>query len=254
MGNRKDLLTWLKERYGDCSRSAFISKLRNFFSEEPSQETISRAEETAPTPEDMPDIRALDINGTDAWRSHINRLKDFDLLTDCLTKNTTLLKKASLSTFAKSVNQSLEKIPAYVDKIFQEPLDIDEETSEDVARQTGKFVKDNIWDLIRGCRSGIKHSQGQEQAFYVSFGEKLEEYLSSIGVYRKNIHLGDDVRSNAKWFETPFIKETDKKDKMGLIDEIEVVPHFIPYRAEDNNCDELILKGVCIAFGEAKKK
>ena len=177
MGNRKDLLTWLKERYGDCSRSAFISKLRIFFSGEPSQETIPRAEETAPTSEDMPDIRALDINGTDAWRSHINRLKDFYLLTDCLTKNKTLLKKASLSTFAKSVNQSLEKIPAYVDKIFQEPLDIDEETSEDVARQTGKFVKDNIWDLIRGCRSGIKHSQGQEQAFYVFFGEKLEEYL-----------------------------------------------------------------------------
>ena len=29
--------------------------------------------------------------------------------------------------------------------------------------ETGKIVKDYIWDLLRGCHSGIKHSQGVEK-------------------------------------------------------------------------------------------
>lgn len=108
--------------------------------------------------------------------------------------------------------------------------------------------------MLRGCHSGIKHSQGIEKKFYESFYDALEQYLSSIGVYRKNITEGMDIRSNAKWFETPFIRESSVKGCVGKIDEIEVSPHVIPYRDDDGGQDEQILKGVCIAFGEAKKK
>ena len=137
---------------------------------------------------------------------------------------------------------------------IKEPIDINDDTSEEVARQTGKIVKDYVWDLLRGCHSGIKHSQGVEKKFYESFYGCLENYLAEICVYRKNITVGMDVRANAKWFDTPFIRETSDVNLMGNIDEIEVTPHFIPYRDDDGEQDELILKGVCIAFGESKKK
>ena len=227
---RKNFLARLKNRFGDCSRQSLLQKLRGRFSgsEKKSDENI------------------LDINGTDAWRNHIEKLKDLSIIADCISKS-------SMTPFVKTVTNFLNDIPKYIDKHFKEPADIDEDTGEDVARQTGKLVKEYIRELLRGCHNGMKHNQGTEKIFYESFHNALEKYLSSIVVYRKNITEGMDIRSNAKWFETPCIRETSLKSRIGKIDEIEVSPYFIPYRDENGEKDELILKGICIAFGEAKK-
>ena len=258
MEERKDFLYRLKEMFGDCSRQSFLKKLRIFFDGINKEESLDKGEfkqaNEHKAVEDEENSKPLDINGTDAWHNHVETLKDISLLSACLSKYSTLLKKSAMAPFAKSVNNAITEIPAYVDKHFKEPWDITEETSEKIARQTGTFVKDVLWDLLRSCHSGMKHSQDKEKEFYESFESRMEDYLSSIGVYRKAIVPGMDVRKNAKWFETPFIRETTAFGRLGTIDEIEVTPHFIPYLDEDNNIDELILKGVCIAFGEAKKK
>lgn len=258
MEERKDFLYRLKEMFGDCSRQSFLKKLRDFFcnvNQEKSSDEVEFKQINELEAYEREEIsKPLDINGTDAWYNHVEFLKDTSPLSTCLIKSNTLLKKSTMAPFAKSVNNALAEIPAYVDKHFKEPRDITEETSEETARQTGKFVKDVLWDLLRGCHSGMKHSQGKEKDFYESFERRLEAYLSSIGVYRKDIVIGMDVRKNAKWFETPFIRDTTASGQWGTIDEIEVTPHFIPYLDEDNNTDEFILKGVCIVFGEAKKK
>lgn len=255
MKGRKNFLTQLRELFGNSSRQSFLQKLQNFFSDSAkkpqriNKEIIKHKSELEET-----QLVIIDINGTDAWRNHVERLKDVSVLAEGISNSEILLRNSNMAPFAKSVTTSLVDIPAYVNKHFKEPMDINDDTSEEVARQTGKLVKNYIWDLLRGCHSGIKHSQGPEKSFYESFYERLEQYLSSIGVCRKNIKVGMDIRDNAKWFETPFIRESSVTSQIGTIDEIEVSPHFIPYRDEDGAQDELILKGVCIAFGEARKK
>ena len=254
MEERKKLIARLRDLFGDCSRQSFLQKLRNCFSG--SAESLAKQKESSPIKSNLPSptLSVLDINGTDAWRSHVEQLKDLSVLSNCISKFKNLLKNGNMKPFVKSVTNCLNDIPNYVDKHFKEPMDINEDTSEDVAQQTGKLVKDHVWDLLRGCHSGIKHSQGMEKEFYVSFYNALEQYLSNIGVYRKGITIGMDIRSNAKWFETPCIRESLVKGHIGKIDEIEVTPYFIPYRDDEGERDELILKGVCIAFGETKKK
>ena len=255
MEGRKEFLIRLKEFFGECSRQSFLQKLRSFFSDSAqkpqrlSEETIKHESESEET-----QVVIIDINSTDAWRNYVERLKNVSALSDCISNSEILLENNNIAPFAKSVTNSLTDIPAYVDKHFKEPVDINDDNSEDMARQIGKLVKNYVWDLLRGCHSGIKHSYDAEKSFYESFYECLEQYLSSIGVYRKNIKVGMDIRKNAKWFETPFIRESSVTSQIGAIDEIEVFPHFIPYRDDDGAQDELILKGVCIAFGEARKK
>ena len=255
MENRKKFLSRLKQHFGDCSRQTFLQKLRNFF--DGKSTNLAEGNDAKESSEhDISEIHVnlIDINSTDAWREHVNRLKDITVLSDCLSRSKMLLKRTNMAPFAKSVTNSITEIPAYVDRHFKEPMDITDDTSEDVAQQTGKLVKVYVRDLLRGCHSGIKHSQGTERNFFESFYDCLEGYLSGIGVYRKNITVGMDVRVNAKWFDTPFIRETSDVNLMGNIDEIEVAPYFIPYRDDDGGQDELILKGVCIAFGESKNK
>ena len=255
MEDRKKFLSRLKHHFGDCSRQSFLQKLRDFFAGKSTDLTVGKKNEGSVQPDNSEiSVKLIDINGTDAWRDHVNRIKDVSALSECLAHSKSLLKKTNMAPFAKSVANSIDEILAYVDKHFKEPIDINDDTSEDVARQTGKLVKDYVWDLLRGCHSGIKHSKGVEKKFYESFYGCLENYLTGIGVYRKSITIGMDVRANAKWFDTPFIRETADVNLMGNIDEIEVPPHFIPYRDDDGEQDELILKGVCIAFGESKKK
>lgn len=255
MKDRKDFLTRLKTQFGDCSRNSFLQTLRDFFNDEKTgtaEEYNGIADEQPVVPKQ--NIAFIDINGTDAWRNHVNRIKKVSAISEGVFRSHMLFKGANISPFVKSVTKKIEEIPLYVDKHFKEPMDINDDTSEDVARETGKFVKYFIWDFLRGCHSGIKHSQGAESKFYESFYDCLENYLASIGVYSKNIAIGMDVRTHAKWFEAPYIKETDDYNKMGKIDEIEVSPYFIPYRDDDGGQDELILKGICIAFGEVKRK
>ena len=249
---RKIFLARLRGHFGDYSRQSFLQKLRNRFSG--GAVPIDVVEESSPTYSSLPTppLNILDINGTDAWRSHVEQLKDLSTLYDCISKSQNILENSNMTPFVKTVTNSLNEITNYVDKHFKEPMDITEDTGEDVAYQTGKLVKDHVLDLIRGCHSGIKHSQGTEKKFYESFFDALEQYLSSIGVYRKNITEGMDIRSNAKWFEPPVTIETSLKSRIGKISEIEVSPHFIPYRNNDGGQDELILKGVCIAFREKR--
>ncbi|MCR5833910.1 MAG: hypothetical protein K6G55_04590 [Selenomonadaceae bacterium] len=260
MENRKNLLNRLKEMFGDCSLQSFLKKLRNFFNggnQDNSGNQYNGVNQYNGGNQDNKDeenFKPLDINSTDAWHEYVKSLKNTSRLSDCLSEFNTLLKKSNMAPFAKSVRNAIDKIPNYVDKHFKEPCDINEETSYETAQQTGKFVKNVLWDLLRGCHSGMKYSQGEEKVFYEPFERQMEDYLSSIGVYRKDIVSGMDVRENAKWFETPFIRETTASARWGKIDEIEVMPHFIPYHDEYDNTDELILKGVCIVFGKDKKK
>lgn len=254
MKGRKNFLIRLREHFGDSNRQSFLQKLRNFFGDSAYKPHFNaKTPRHEPETEEVP-LTIIDINSTDAWQRQVERLKDVSVISACISDSKNFLEKSNLLPFAKSVTNNLADIPVYVDKHFREPIDISDDTSEDIARRTGKLVKNYVWDLIRGCHSGMKHSYGTEKIFYESFYKCLEKYLSSIGVYRKNIEVGMDIRKNAMWFETPFIKETAVTSQIGNIDEIEVSPHFIPYRDDDGAEDELILKGVCIAFGEERKK
>ena len=254
MKNLKDFLIGLKERFGSCDRKAFLKKLRDRFSSSAGKPELV---EYAKKPEDkQPEVeeRIIDINGTDAWQNHVNCIKDVSILSSFMSRSKTLLNSKNIADFAKFVNTSLTNIPIYVDKHIKEPRDINDDTSEEVAEQTGKLVKEYILDLFRGCYDGMKHSQGEEKKFYEDFYDCLEKYLSSIGVYRKNITVGMDVRTNAKWFEMPVILESSTTDPVGTIAEIRVNPHRIFYCNDFGNREEFILKGECLVFGEAKNK
>ena len=153
---------------------------------------------------------------------------------------------------AESIRRNLDGISDYADKKFKEPEDIDTDASEEFAERTGKFVKDRIWDLLRACNSGIKYDQDPDRnSFWRDFLNILEEYLLSIHVYKQNdIAPGLDFYSHSDYFEVPFPKDTSDKDKIGIIDEIEVYPHVIPYLDEDGDSEERILRGVCFVFVE----
>ena len=250
---RKIFLTNLRERFGVYSLQSFLQKLRNKFSDNIATDDKKESSEIVP---DLPNIteKILDINGTDAWRTHIDSLKKVSLLSDCISKFESSFDNDDMAIFFKSVKNTLNNISSYVDKQFKEPSDINDDTSEEIAEKTGSFVKNCIWDLLRGCHSGIKHSQGYEHYFYKNFSDCLEQYLSSIKVYRKDITEGSYISENAEWFATPFILESSITSQIGTIDEIEVAPHFIPYRDDSFERAELILKGTCIVFGEMKNK
>ena len=230
MKDRKNFLDRLKAFFGDCSRQSFLQKLRNLFLDEKP---------------------VLYVNETDDWNRHVAKLKDISVISDYISQSKNMYGSANFTKFTKSVANSLNNIPNYVDKHFKKPSDISDDTGEELAEKTGKFVKEYIWDLLKGCHNGIKYSQGAEKNFYETFYERLEKYLSSICVYRKDIKVGMDIRVNAGLFETPFTRETSDKSRNGIIDEIEVAPHFIPYKNDDGEQDSLIIKGVCIAFGRA---
>ncbi len=253
---RKSLLARLREFFGDVSRSAFLQKLWGRFSD--SAETFDDEKEAIQAKPDaecnLPaSPKCLDINGTDAWREHVAKVKDVSVLSEYIQESQKSMGNSSITSFIKSVKRCIdEEIPKFVGKHFKEPEEIEEDTSENVAEETGKLVKAHVLDLLRSCHNGIKYSRGKEKEFYEAFYDRLEQYLSSIGVYRKDIREGMDFNSNAKWFESPILKEPSRESDIGKIDEIEVFPYVIPYR--DREPCEGILRGTCIAFDNKVKK
>ena len=209
--------------------------------------------EDSQTPE-PPKILGIPINidSTDAWRDHVTKLKDISILNNFLDNFKNLLETRDMIKRAESIRRNLDGISDYADKKFKEPEDIDTDASEEFAERTGKFVKDRIWDLLRACNSGIKYDQDPDRnSFWRDFLNILEEYLLSIHVYKQNdIAPGLDFYSHSDYFEVPFPKDTSDKDKIGIIDEIEVYPHVIPYLDEDGDSEERILRGVCFVFVE----
>ena len=278
MEKRENVLERLRDWFGDCSRQGFLQKMRDrFFGTVPKtdpgeevphakpmdsslesadirMEDISKIETAAVQESENVHIKVIDINSTDAWRNHVEHLRDISGLRDCLQKFRLTLRKDNMKPMAQSFRHSLDDIEKYVEKKFKEPEDITDETSEDAATKTGAFFKECIFDLLRGCHNGFKHSQGREREFYERFEACLEAYLAEAGVYRKAILPGMDVRSNAKWLKDLVYREAEHGSQIGTIDEIEVAPHFIVYRDENGERDECIIKGTGIAFGEAKKK
>ena len=256
MDERTGFLTRLKARFGDCSLRVFLEKMRNRFKAEVPDVHVEReAFDSAPASEPMPEIKpdayrwqVIDINGTDAWRSYMARLKDILCLYDCLDRFKVLPESDSMVKYANSVQRQLADIPSYLERKFKEPEDIDEDTSEKFARQIGTFAQDCISELLRGCHKGAKYSEGETKQFYEIFAEHLEKYLSSVGIYRKDIMLDKPFTTYAKWFKASFSIETDEADRRGFIAEIEFFPHTISYRNEFGETEELILKGSCIVF------
>lgn len=198
----------------------------------------------------------IDIDSTDIWHDHVTKLKNISTLNDFLDRFKILLESRDMVKPAESIRRNLNGISDYVDKKFKVPEDIDTDTSEEFADRTGKFVKNQIWDLLRACNSGIKYDQDPERnSFWRDFLNILEDYLLSIHVYKQNdIKPGLDFYSHSDYFEVPFPKDTFDKDKIGIIDEIEVYPHVIPYLDGDRDREERILRGVCIVFVESKNQ
>lgn len=273
MDNRENILERLREWFGDCSRQGFLKKMRDKFSgttpktvsgEElpqakpeslsPRREDIPKIETAAIHEPDDAHIKVIDISSTDAWRNHVEHLKDISGLRKCLSEFRLTLRRTSMQPMEQSIKRSLAEIANYVEKKFKEPVDITDDTSEEVANKTGAFVKECIFDLLRGCHNGFKHSQGRDREFYEKFESCLEEYLAEAGVYRKAILPGADVRSNAKWLKDLVYREAEHESQIGMIDEIEAAPHFIVYRGENGGREECIIKGTGIAFREAKKE
>ena len=278
----KQLLTQLKNKFGDCSRSIFLQKLKARFSADKSSAASSEesvvANESAETrqndylpylPEngsDAADIaevsgdlelpEPIDINSTAAWEDHVNRIKDVSSLQDCLD-NYRLLSEENdnVKILFNSVNRTLKTdIPKNVKKLFSEVPELDEDTNEFVAEQTGKFVQKSVIDLLRGCYSGIKYSHGTLKKFYESFTEYVENYLASVGVYRKDVKPGMVHKDYIKWFEPPILLENSDSNRSNVIAEIKLVPHYISYLNENSEREELILKGSCAVFAEPGRK
>lgn len=262
MDERKGFLNRLKAKFGDCGRRSFLQKLRAMFSGKAStphddsdvSAVMQESEQEQEQEQIISQYRVIDINGTDAWRDYVERLKDTSLLHDCLNRFNMLLKKERMVKYADSVSRNLAEIPSCADRRFKEPKDIDEDTSEKMARQIGAFVLEHIAELLRGCHSGLKYSQEDERQFYRTFADCLEQYLSDVSVYRKEINLDKPFAEYTRWFASPFTKEAIAADRIGFIDEIEFLPHVIPYRNDDGETEELILKGSCIVFCETKRK
>lgn len=248
MDERKDFLTRLKTLFGACGRKFFLQRLRDWFDGSTAPFALPPAPDPAPRQSTIIAIKSLED-----WQRYVARLQDTEPLCQFLARSQSVLKKTTMVPFAKVAQKALVNIPKSVTKKFKTP-EIDETLSEETAWKTGQFVKDCFWDLLRSCHSGLKHSKNDEKRFYESFDAQIEQYLSAIGVYRQNIEPGMEIGANAKWFDTPYIVETDDTDRLGTISEIEVVPHFIPYLDGDDKPDEVILKGTCMVFGEVKKK
>ena len=275
MTDLRDFLTKLRVRYGAGSRLAFLLKLRKWFGEKPQAAPESEIYVTCPLPYVSPPeaerkdtvcvpVRpvaaaaeplcrnVIDINGTDAWRRHIKKLQDISDLQECLADDN--IQTAGVEDFAKSARKILSRIAGYIDKKFKEPEDIDDETSDDIAVATCKFFQDNIRDLLRGCQAGLKHGRGAEREFYLKLDKALHRYLAVVGIYRKDIQPGTNVRDCSEWFKPPYIKETAETAKIGTICEIDPYPYYIPFIYADNEIVNKIIKGECIAFGEPREK
>ena len=157
MADRKILLARFRKMFGDCSRRSFLQRVRNFNGaiEVDTDINIEReedyGEQLVPSP---PQVKMIDINGTDAWLNHVRALKNISVLNGCLKRYKTLLEKSTMIVYYGSVKKSLTAMLNYADKHFKEPQDITDETGEEVARQTGKFVKEYISDLLKACHRG----------------------------------------------------------------------------------------------------
>lgn len=255
MGERKTFLTLLRSFFGECGRTSFLQKMRDRYSEFFS-DVLSIPHDLA-VPAEMPQYHVIDIDGTDAWHRYVEKLKDISLLEDVLRHAETLSNRGDMGSFdatIKSMQRNLAAIPPHINKKFMIPDDIDEGTSGEFADKTGAFVKDYILDFLRICHNSAKHSQGAEQIFYEDFAARLEQYLSSICVYRKDIVPGMDLHTYADWFEAPTRRETHDPQRIGIIDEIDFPPHFIYFRDEYGDREEKKIKGSCIVFTAMRKK
>ena len=255
MDERKAFLTRLWNFFGACDRTSFLQKLRDRFHNISSD--VPTVQQELSSSAEAPQYRIIDINGTDAWHSYVERLKDISLLEKALHHAESLSVKENMGQFAASVRsmqKNLAAIPSYVDKKFKTPDDIDEGTSGDLADKTGGFVKNYILDFLRICHNSAKHSQGAEQIFYEDFAARLEQYLSSICVYRKDIVPGMDLHTYADWFEAPTCRETHDPQRIGIIDEVDSSPHVIFFRDDYGECEEKKIKGSCIVFTAMRKK
>lgn len=254
MSERTDFLTRLRGLFGTCGRLHFLQRLREKFA------APADTPEVQETPRVLPQAtayRAIDINGTDAWHSHVERLKGIFALEDCLHQADMLAEKEMSGDFAASVRsmqKTLREIPPYVEKNFKEPLEIDEDTSEDVAAATGKFVKKHIFSLLRACHQSRVYRRGEQQVFYRAFAEHLAEYLASVCVYPKDIAPGSNLSDYSDWFASMIPKETGDADLVNQIDEIDCPPQFVCYRDADRIIEELKIPGSCIYYAAAKKK
>ena len=254
MSARTDFLTCLRGLFGICGRSHFLQRLREKFAAPADTAEVQDAPCVLPQ---APAHRAIDINGTDAWHSHVERLKDISALEDCLHQADMLAQKEMSGDFAVSVcsmQKNVREILRYVEKNFKEPTDIDEDTSEDVAAATGKFVKKHIFSLFRVCHESVKYNHGEQQFFYEAFAERLAEYLAAVCVYPKDIVPGTDLQICSDWFSTMIPKETGDADLIHRIAEIDCPPQFVCYRNEDGVSEELKIPGSCIYYAAAKKK
>ncbi|MDO5296534.1 MAG: hypothetical protein Q4F00_07885 [bacterium] len=258
----KVFLAKLKERLGACGRREFLQRLRVRFSAGASAAPRSdsvlpdalRSEQDAVNLAEEADTLSLydpiTIDSYEAWQNHVQKVSDISKMRNCLAEYDSLAQDENMQKYFTSVNKTLEReIPKFVEKIFKKPCDIEENTSEDVAEQTGKFVKACILDLLRGCNSGIKHSSGTINSFYKAFAESVEKYLASIGVYCHHVVTGDNFKSLTRWFEPPSIITTADEKQVGVIDEIQLAPHRIPFLDQNEDRDELVLRGICTVFG-----
>ena len=255
MGERKTFLTLLRSFFGECGRISFLQKMRDRYSEVFSD--VSSIPHELPVPAEMPQYHVIDIDGTDAWHRYVEKLKDISLLENALRHAETLSNRGDMGSFdatIKSMQRNLAAIPPHINKKFMIPDDIDEGTSGEFADKIGAFVKNCILDFMRICHNSEKYAQGEEQKFYADFAGCLEQYLSSVAVYRKDIESGVDLHTYADWFEAPARRETDDSDCVGIIDEIDFPPHFIYFRDEYGDREEKKIKGSCIVFTAMRKK
>lgn len=263
MADRKNLLARLRKMFGDSSRQTFLQRLYNFDNDIKSDDDndvvdndikIDDDNDSEPTEPPSSQVKIIDINGTDSWLNHVRALKNISVLNACLARYENLLRKTSMIVYYTSVQKSLTAILNYVDKYFKEPQDITDETSEEVARQTGKFVKEYVLNLLKSCHRGKLTGRSEEFKFYEDFEAALESYLETICVYRESIDIGADIRINAKWFETPITKESPTPEKIGTIAEIEFVPHIIHFRNDNGVQEDMIIRGMCIVFAQARQR
>lgn len=270
MGDREDFLAYLRSRFGSCGRKLFLQKLRDRFQcdsfDVPSEKSpsikassakLSPIQQELPSAEETSPYRVIDIRGADDWRSYVERLKDISLLENVLHCAEQMSKKNDMKQFAvsiRSMQKKLMELLLHVDKKFKLPEDIDEDTSEALADKIGAFVKAYLLDFLRICRNSVKYSQGVEQRFYKDFAESVEKYLSSISVYCKNIAPGENLHTYGDWFETPTCRETCDPKRIGIIDTIDFLPHFMFFRNAYEEREERKIKGSCIVFTARRKR
>lgn len=235
--NRSDLLQRLRQKYG-ISKSLLEKLKEKRYKEIPIQNTSS-TQNSSKTKQRFFE-RVICIRNENDLDNYKKEVKNVSIITNFLMNNNLGRQ------YVRYMDQYVERVK----KEFQKIGEINEETTDIIAKKVVKLVKNNLLSYLKGCYLGMYGNNSEEQkVFYQKFANIIEQYLQSIGIYEKKINIGISIKEDGIIDMFQFIKKpTNDESLVDKINEIEIQPHYIKFINEDEEEASYYIEGLCVIF------